>query len=127
MWRVYRARNLAKNPDYYRETQRRYRVELRANVVAAYGSRCACCDERSIEFLTVDHVKGGGNAHQKTLSNTARKHPGGSEFYRWLARNGFPQDEFRLLCMNCNFALGKYGFCPHQRALKEPRLSICPT
>lgn len=32
--------------------------------------------------------------------------------YRWLRNHGYPLG-FRVLCMNCNFALGKFGYCPH--------------
>ena len=35
-------------------------------------------------------------------------------FYRFLIKSGFPTDDYRLLCMNCNFAIGKFGVCPHQ-------------
>jgi hypothetical protein len=36
------------------------------------------------------------------------------EFYR-----GYPKDNFQLLCMNCNFAKGHRGECPHQTAKRE--------
>jgi hypothetical protein len=34
--------------------------------------------------------------------------------YRWLISSGFPEG-FRVLCHNCNQAIGLYGFCPHQQ------------
>jgi hypothetical protein len=40
---------------------------------------------------------------------------------RWLRKNGFPKG-FRVLCHNCNFAHGHYGYCPHKttsRLLRE--------
>ena len=30
----------------------------------------------------------------------------------WIIANDFP-DSVRVLCHNCNQALGFYGFCPH--------------
>jgi predicted HNH restriction endonuclease len=30
-----------------------------------------------------------------------------------LKRQGFPKDEFQLLCSNCNQAKHRYGQCPH--------------
>jgi len=39
----------------------------------------------------------------------------GRSFYLWLKRHGYPADEFRVLCHNCNAARGYYGYCPHER------------
>ena len=39
----------------------------------------------------------------------------GTGFYAWLMKRGWPKDGYRLLCMNCNFSLGRCGYCPHQR------------
>lgn len=66
--------------------------------------KCACCGETRIEFMAIDHVKGGGNQH--------RKKTGGDHYYSQLLKA--PVDEYRVLCHNCNFSFGKYGYCPHQ-------------
>jgi hypothetical protein len=63
---------------------------------------CSCCNESHIEFLTIDHIHGGGNKHRKQIYS----------LYPWLVRNKFPEG-FRVLCYNCNLSLGKYGYCPH--------------
>lgn len=65
---------------------------------------CSCCGEKSIEFLSIHHLNGGGNRHRKIdkIGNT----------YAWLRRNKYP-DGYSVLCMNCNFALGHFGYCPH--------------
>ena len=34
-------------------------------------------------------------------------------WWEWLLRHGFPEG-FRVLCHNCNQAIGVYGACPHQ-------------
>ena len=83
---------------------------LRADVLRAYGSTCACCGETTPEFLGVDHTNGGGNEHRRRLGITS-----GQNFYLWLKRQGFPKDGFRLLCHNCNTARGHRGVCPHER------------
>lgn len=67
--------------------------------------KCDCCDESLIEFLTIDHIDGGGTKHRVKV--------GHGNMYRWLIRNKFP-DGYRVLCMNCNFSYGKYGYCPHK-------------
>jgi hypothetical protein len=95
------AINKPKISGYAKKRQRKNK-EL---VIAAYGGKCFCCGETLFEALTIDHVNGNGKAD--------RKGRGGSAFYAWLVRNNFPKDGYRLACMNCNFALGKYGHCPH--------------
>ncbi len=69
---------------------------------------CACCREANLEFLQIDHINGGGTAHIKELFRQ------GMTFYRWLHGEGYPEG-FRVLCSNCNFSLGHYGYCPHER------------
>lgn len=90
-------------------TTKRCRL-LKRQVIQAYGGVCACCGNDVFEFLTIEHTLGGGNAHKKELKRF------GNEFYRWLVQNNFPQDlGLAVLCMNCNFSKGKYGYCPHER------------
>jgi hypothetical protein len=81
-------------------------------MIAAYGGLCACCGEDWWEFLTIDHVGGGGNKHCKEVGS-------GSKFYRWLKEQGWPQIGYRLLCFNCNAAHGLLGYCPHQSEIKR--------
>lgn len=85
------------------------RLKLRVQVLTAYGSgklACVCCKETHIEFLTIDHIKGGGSAERRTT--------GTNTLYRRLRRQGFPQGDYRTLCFNCNWAYGVHGYCPHQ-------------
>ena len=82
---------------------------LRAQVIEAYGGRCACCGETTPEFLSVDHINNDGGQHRRNGLS-------GPRFYRWLKATGFPKDAFTLLCFNCNCAKGFFGGCPHQRA-----------
>jgi hypothetical protein len=101
--------------DLRRAKANRNRRCLRLQVIEAYGAKCQCpgCDEDHIEFLALDHIHGGGNAHRKSL--TGRSHGAGDKVYRWLKRQGFPKDSFRLLCHNCNQSRGSYGYCPHEQ------------
>lgn len=68
---------------------------------------CACCGETAIEFLTIDHIGGGGNNHRKEIGSS-----GGYSLYRWIIKHNYP-DNFRVLCMNCNHSFGHFGYCPH--------------
>jgi len=85
-----------------------YARRLRKDALDIYGGKCACCDEYEYEFLAIDHVEGGGNRHRKSIGVGA-----GTQFYRWLKKNNFPPG-YRVLCHNCNSALGYYGKCPHE-------------
>jgi rubrerythrin len=100
----------AANRESIREREARRRARLRAEVLAAYGGACACCQERRPEFLAVDHINGDGAAHRRELKSRAMAH-----LYNLLKKQGFPKDRFRLLCHNCNHARGLYGYCPHER------------
>lgn len=85
------------------------RRKRRLDVFEAYGGAvCACCQEDNYEFLTIDHIDGSGAKHRRAI----KKMPGGSDIYFWLKKHNFPPG-FRVLCMNCNFALGYHGYCPH--------------
>ncbi len=116
----------AANPDAHRARQRaykqaakdkvnayqmawgaEYRAKLRAEMILAYGGRCACCGERQPEFLQLDHIHNDGAEDRK--NNPATK------LFAKLKRLGWPKDRYQLLCANCNF--GKFmngGICPHQ-------------
>lgn len=78
---------------------------IRKEVLDHYGHRCACCGESAAEFLALDHIKGGGNKHRRTIKCKS--------VTVWVYNNHYPEG-FRLLCHNCNFALGAYGYCPHK-------------
>src|SRR5215469_14892323 len=59
---------------------------------------CACCGEKQLEFLTIDHINGDGRKHRREAGV-------GSHLYAWPVRNNFP-DGFQVLCFNCNCSKG---------------------
>lgn len=85
-----------------------FREERKLRVLKEYGdAKCACCGEKAIEFLNIDHI---GNS-RKELRHTKRS----GALYRWLETHDYPdKDKLRVLCYNCNCAIGTYGYCPHQ-------------
>jgi len=98
--------------EYNKVRRRKETLETKKIIFEHYGGKppkCACCGETGWEFLSVDHINGGGTKHKKELNCG-----GGLGFYKWIINNNFPTD-LRLLCMNCNFALGKFGYCPHDK------------
>ena len=84
---------------------------IRNKILDHYGRKCACCGETMEEFLTIDHINGGGGKHIRTLG-------GGTSFYRWLIASDFPEG-FQVLCYNCNLSKGRYGYCPHRHKNHE--------
>ncbi len=99
----------ATHPERIKKYDALWRRRLKQEVVEAYGSKCACCGETEPWFLTIDHVNNDGKEHRLALNTK-----GGSHFYGWLKRQGFPQDRFQLLCYNCNCAKERAGICPHE-------------
>lgn len=87
-----------------------YRKQARIDAIEHYGGKCACCGEDRKEFLAIDHINGGGNKHQKQINGLAMG--------IWLRKNNYPKG-FRILCHNCNMALGIFGYCPHQNSITE--------
>lgn len=107
-WRAEHAQ-----PDSpYRERQKRLQNErrkaIRAEVIAHYGGRCACCGETEPLFLTIDHMTMNGGEHRRQIKRF--------DIAYWLWLNDYP-DGFQVLCFNCN--TGRYrngGRCPHETA-----------
>ena len=110
-----KAREIRKaRKSYYAKNRATILAKLRAKtralkeeVLAAYGGRCDCCGEDHIEFLTIDHTKGDGAEHRRQVGK-------GRRIYKDLKKRGFPKEGYRVLCFNCNIALGFYGYCPHK-------------
>ncbi len=96
-------------PERKKTVAKDYRLRLRLAVLSHYGGCCACCGEAEPAFLVIDHINGGGNIHRRELGNAGR----GSAFYQWLRNQNYPSG-YRVLCQNCNSAMGLYGKCPHQ-------------
>ena len=80
--------------------------KLKQDLIDAYGGCCACCGTKEFEFLTLDHINGDGAQHR-------RKHLTSYSIYTEIRKLGYPKDAYRILCMNCNFSIGMYGYCPH--------------
>lgn len=123
--REYRARYKANHPGrristYYAnnrvkvlEAAKDRNALLRKEMLFAYGDRCVCCAEDEPAFLTLDHYgEDKGIPMRKDKNKYAQNYRGAAE-YRRLKRLGWPQDGFRLLCMNCNWATRWKKVCPH--------------
>jgi hypothetical protein len=94
-----------------KSVKHRFNRKNKIFVLRHYGGnppRCLCCGEAEIDFLTIDHVNGGGREHQREIRR------GSIVQWLWEQRRAFPLG-FQVLCFNCNCAKGHYGSCPHTR------------
>lgn len=130
--REYRAKNIDKLTEYQREydaarknskheqyikhsneIRRDYiekGIQLWEDAITFFGP-CECCGEHRFEFLSVDHKNGGGNKRRINGEKIGRR------LLREFELAGWPENlkkEYRLLCYNCNMAIGHRGYCPHQ-------------
>lgn len=111
--------SIVADPDIHRRASEKYRLKdpkkcitattksnrkIRLEVLEHYGKICKCCGVTNYEFLTLHHVNNDGATHRKEI---------GAHIYRWAKKNGFP-NSLEVNCMNCNWAKGKYGYCPHE-------------
>lgn len=92
--------------EQQKEKRHRYKMIVLEYYSGTKIPECKCCREMNLEFLTIDHINGGGNEHRKTMR--------GQNFYSYLIKNNFPEG-YRVLCMNCNWCRGKFGYCPHEK------------
>ena len=76
--------------------QKQYTDELRAQVFASYGGVCIQCGESHPAFLSIDHINSDGAEHRRAVGS-------GHRLYMWLRKKVFPQEDFQLLCANCNW------------------------
>ena len=84
----------AANPEHHREVSRRSKKKLKYSVFAMYGSECSICWFSDIRALTLDHIKNNGAEERKELGERG--------VYRRAVEDHRP-DEYRILCMNCQF------------------------
>ena len=85
------------------------RLEIKTELVSAYGGKCTCCGENEIRFLTIEHLNRDGQKHRKAVGNV----------YRDLKKRGYPKDGFTILCMNCNFSERLGEPCPHKLTVNK--------
>ena len=108
------------NKEKKKEYNKKYNQENKELIYNHYSNgviECACCGEKEIDFLSLDHIYNNGAKHRKKVGKTIS--------FKWIMKNNFPPI-FQLLCMNCNFSKGKRGNnckCIHQirREEKEKR------
>jgi len=101
----HKDRLTARNKVTYKE----YRLKV-LNHYSQGNVECKCCGEKQYEFLSLDHIDGGGNKHRKEL--------GSKYIYSYLIQDNFPIG-YQVLCHNCNMAKSYYGKCPHTKEINN--------
>jgi hypothetical protein len=94
-----------------REWHRARRQRLRAEMLQAYGGKCACCGEDEPVFLALDHVDG---LSDEDRVDGPRRRLSTDKIIARLKKQDWP-DGYQLLCHNCNAAKAILGECPHRR------------
>lgn len=82
----------------------------RAEVLEAYGNECACCNESTVQFLTLDHK----NGRNQSL-DAGKERNGTGTVYRLHKLLPKLDPDIEILCWNCNS--GRHingGICPHK-------------
>jgi hypothetical protein len=90
-------------------------AQLKLQMLEAFGWKCSCCGVDHPQFLTLEHVQGGRHFYGRRYGRDASYQQ--SSTYMELARakrEGWDRTKWECLCMNCNFAKGHYGQCPHR-------------
>ena len=107
---AWRDNNWVRTRELNKKSQYKRSRELRKAAIEAYGGKCNCCGERTHEFLTLEHIN--GIPPEDRYSNGKRKRT--VEIYRRLEREGWPKENYTVLCYNCNCAKAHTGTCPHE-------------
>ncbi|MCK9602245.1 MAG: hypothetical protein M0R06_24590 [Sphaerochaeta sp.] len=108
--RAYYQRHLETERMRKRAYAKKYRNKIKELMFQIYGHECACCGEKNLKFLTLDHVNGDGRIDLKRLGNQI------SILKDAVERPD--KSKYQILCYNCN--LGRYhngGVCPHKDSL----------
>lgn len=90
LMRKYRA----ENPEKYRKQTRDAKALLRKRLFEMYGHTCAVCGFSDKRALTLDHINQNGSEERRLLGERG-------VYRRALAE--YRPDEYRTLCMNCQF------------------------
>jgi len=82
------------NPEKHRKMSRDAKAKLKEQLFEMYGHTCAVCGFSDKRALTLDHINQNGNEERKALGERG-------VYRRALAE--YRPDEYRTLCMNCQF------------------------
>uniref|UniRef100_A0A6M3LEB4 Uncharacterized protein n=1 Tax=viral metagenome TaxID=1070528 RepID=A0A6M3LEB4_9ZZZZ len=108
--REYKQTHIERGKEYqkkyyqeHREEELKYsrkrNVELKWAALSHYSKgtmSCKWCGFSDIRALSIDHINNNGKEDRKITGM-------GTPFYQWLKNNNYPEGEYQVLCMNCQF------------------------
>lgn len=100
-----KAAEYRRNKPKYIAQGSAFYADTKIQFLKMYGGRCQCCWHNVTEHLAIDHVDGGGKQDRRQRSVIVILQD---------AISTYQPDKYRILCHNCNAAVGIYGECPHQ-------------
>jgi len=109
--KIYVQKNLSWISPRVAEAKRKMKLSVKMHL----GGRCRCCGEREPEFLTIDHIHGGGSK-VRNKQGFRKNEVYYYEIYRAMKAGRSVSKKYQLLCSNCNLSkhLGG-GVCAHKR------------
>lgn len=84
----------AESPEKYAAQSRKAKRRLRERLLEMYGARCSLCGFSDARALTLDHVRNNGAEERREL---------GERGVYLRALDGGNSDDYRIICMNCQF------------------------
>jgi hypothetical protein len=82
------------NPQREKETKLKYHTRLKNRILEMYGMTCSVCGFDDRRALTLDHIKNNGAEERRQY---------GERGVWFKALKEYNPDEYRILCMNCQF------------------------
>lgn len=104
--REYQFKNKDKHAEYHKKRNAEKRREVLLHYSDSIDIQCKCCETKVLDFLTLDHINGGGRQHRlaTTHSTVGYLHTLHEQTGKWL-------EGFQVLCMNCNWYKHLNGEC----------------
>jgi len=81
-------------PEHYKKKSREAKHRLREKIFDMYGRSCTLCGFNDVRALTLDHIQNNGAEERRLLGERG--------VYRKATKQYSP-DEYRIICMNCQF------------------------
>lgn len=98
-------------------------ARLKLEMLDAFGWKCMCCGEDKIYFLTLQHIHGGRHFYGRKDKVTAGRVQSSTYVeIRKARKSGWDRTQYELLCINCNFAHGHHGECPHRSGVTNEQI-----
>lgn len=98
---------------------------LKLEMLAAFGWKCSCCGEDHPQFLSLEHIQGIAPYYlgsSRSREAAGRKQTSTYQLYRMAKRDNWDPTKYECLCINCNFADGHFGACPHRSGITKEQV-----